>query len=73
MHTVPSEGGKVTVQYGRDSVCFVSAVPDPGFRTSTGQSDPGTLVVVFTSDDHRSQITATVVPKAQASVRETRL
>ncbi|MFB6528908.1 hypothetical protein [Streptomyces sp. NPDC056399] len=73
LHTVPSEGGKVTVQYGRDSVCFVSAVPDPGFRTSTGQSDPGTLVVVFTSDDHRSQITATVVPKAQASVRETRL
>ncbi|MEV5970381.1 hypothetical protein [Streptomyces sp. NPDC051921] len=73
LHTVPSEGGKVTVQYGRDSVCFVSAVPDPGFRTSTRQTDPGTLVVVFTSDDHRSEITATVVPTAQASVRETRL
>ena len=73
LHTVPSEGGKVTVQYGRTSVCFISAVPNPGFRTSTQQTDPDTLVVVFTSDDHRSEITATVVPTAKASVRETRL
>ncbi|MFI8823892.1 hypothetical protein [Streptomyces sp. NPDC053431] len=73
LHTVPSEGGKVTVQYGRDSVCFVSAVPAPWFRTSNEQTDRGTLVVTFTSDDHRSQITATVVPAAKASVRETRL
>ncbi|WP_264203071.1 hypothetical protein [Streptomyces bambusae] len=72
-HTVPSQGGKVTVQYGRTRVCFVSAVPDPGFRTSTQQTDPDTLVVVFTSDGHRSTITATVVPTARASVRETRL
>ncbi|MFJ9809205.1 hypothetical protein ACIRTB_13360 [Streptomyces sp. NPDC101158] len=73
LHTVPSEGGKVTVQYGRDSVCFISAVPAPGFRTSTEQTAPDTLVVVFTSDAHRSRITATVVPTAKASVRETRL
>ncbi|MGG8406295.1 hypothetical protein ACM614_06540 [Streptomyces sp. 12297] len=73
LHTVPSQGGKVTVQYGRTRVCFVSAVPAPGFRTGTQQTDPDTLVVVFTSDDHRSQITATVVPTARASVRETRV
>ncbi|MEV7419579.1 hypothetical protein [Streptomyces sp. NPDC089919] len=73
LHTVPSEGGKVTVKYGRHAVCFVSAVPAPGFRTGTEQRAPDTLVVVFTSDGHRSQITATVTPNAQASVRESRL
>ncbi|MGR4878131.1 hypothetical protein ACIPUC_01670 [Streptomyces sp. LARHCF249] len=54
-------------------MCFVSAVPAPGFRTTTEQTASDTLVVVFTSADHRSQITATVVPSAKASVRETRL
>ncbi|MCP2313703.1 hypothetical protein [Kitasatospora paracochleata] len=72
-YTVKSTGGQVSVRYGANAVCLISALPAPGFTTQTAQSDPHTLVVTFTSADHRSQITSTVVPRAQSSVRETAL
>ncbi|MGW6691368.1 hypothetical protein [Streptomyces sp. NPDC054961] len=71
LHTVPSQGGKVTVRYGARGVCLISAVPSTGFKATTSQTADDTLTVTFTSDDHRSEITATVVPGAKASVRET--
>lgn len=70
LYTVPSQGGKVTVRYGSRGVCLISAVPSPGFKTTTSQTADDTLTVTFTSGDHRSVITATVVPGAKASVRE---
>ncbi|MFD4134502.1 hypothetical protein [Streptomyces goshikiensis] len=38
---------------------------------STAQNADHTLTVTFTGSGHTSQITATVVPSARASVRET--
>ncbi|PZT71390.1 hypothetical protein DN402_04095 [Streptomyces sp. SW4] len=70
MYTVPSEGGKVTVRFGEDSVCLISAVPQRGFTVSTEQSAPQTLTVTFSASRHRSEITATTEPRDQASVRE---
>ncbi|MFJ6793171.1 hypothetical protein [Streptomyces sp. NPDC091268] len=71
LHTVPSQGGKVTVRYGSRGVCLISAVPGQGYKTSTSQSAGDTLTVTFTSSDHRSVVTATTTPSAKASVRET--
>ncbi|MFF7081110.1 hypothetical protein [Streptomyces lavendulae] len=71
LHTVPSQGGKVTVRYGSRGVCLISAVPGLGFRTTTSQDSDDTLTVTFSGDDHRSVITATITPSAKASVRET--
>ncbi|MFJ4863535.1 MULTISPECIES: hypothetical protein [unclassified Streptomyces] len=70
LHTVPSQGGKVTVRYGSRGVCLISAVPGRGFKTTTSQTDDDTLTVTFSGADHRSVITATIVPMAKASVRE---
>ncbi|MEU0392629.1 hypothetical protein ABZ208_07625 [Streptomyces sp. NPDC006208] len=70
MHTVPSTGGKVTVRYGSDAVCLVSAIPNSGFTVSTAQTDAQTLTVTFSADSHRSEITATTVPVDRWSVRE---
>ncbi|MFF3325295.1 hypothetical protein [Streptomyces sp. NPDC002889] len=71
MHTVSSQGGKVTVRYGSGGVCLISAVPNQGFTASTTQSSPDTLTVTFEGSRHRSEITATTVPVDRASVRET--
>lgn len=71
LHTVPSEGGKVTVRYGSRGVCLISAVPGRGYKAATSQTADDTLTVTFTSADHRSVITATITPSARASVRET--
>ncbi|MCB5183290.1 hypothetical protein [Streptomyces antimicrobicus] len=71
LYTVPSQGGKATVRYGSRGVCLISAVPGRGFKATTSQTEGDTLTVTFTSDDHRSVITATVDPSARASVRET--
>ncbi|MFD7260416.1 hypothetical protein [Streptomyces sp. NPDC059874] len=71
LHTVPSQGGKVTVRYGSRGVCLISAIPGRGFKTSTSQTSDDTLTVTFTSADHRSVITATIDPVAKATVRET--
>ncbi|WP_314245838.1 hypothetical protein [Streptomyces sp. DSM 40907] len=71
LHTVPSQGGKVTVRYGSRGVCLISAVPSRGFKATTAQTDDDTLTVTFSSSDHRSVITATIDPMAKASVRET--
>ncbi|GAA2634343.1 hypothetical protein GCM10010425_39040 [Streptomyces spororaveus] len=71
LHTVPSQGGKVTVRYGSRGVCLISAVPSRGFKATTSQSDDDTLTVTFSSSDHRSVVTATIDPTAKASVRET--
>ncbi|MEU7062618.1 hypothetical protein [Streptomyces sp. NPDC046161] len=71
LHTIPSQGGKATVRYGSRGVCLISAIPGRGFRTTTSQTADDTLTVTFTSDGHRSVITATVDPAAKASVRET--
>ncbi|MCP3753559.1 hypothetical protein [Streptomyces sp. TBY4] len=73
LHTVPSEGGKVTVRYGSRGVCLISAVPGRGFKTGTSQTADDTLVVTFSSANHRSVITVTINPSARASVRETSL
>ncbi|MEY9968039.1 hypothetical protein ABIA33_006119 [Streptacidiphilus sp. MAP12-16] len=70
-HTIQSVGGQATVSFGADAVCLVSAVPALGFTTSTTQSAPDTLTVTFSSSNHRSQLTATIHPQAQASTRET--
>ncbi|WP_233288939.1 hypothetical protein [Kitasatospora sp. MBT63] len=72
-HTVRSSGGQASINFGNGAVCLVSALPAPGFTTDVTQSEPGTLVVTFTSRDHRSRITATLQPQPQASVRETAL
>lgn len=71
VHTVPSEGGRVTVRYGVDRVCLISAVPNQGFTVSTEQDTPETLTVTFAASRHRSEVTATTEPVDQASVRET--
>ncbi|MCX5015460.1 MULTISPECIES: hypothetical protein [unclassified Streptomyces] len=71
LHTVPSQGGKVTVRYGSRGVCLISAIPGRGFKATTSQTADDTLTVTFTSADHRSVITATIDPVAKASVRET--
>ncbi|MFZ3495428.1 hypothetical protein ACODT5_19750 [Streptomyces sp. 5.8] len=71
LHTVPSEGGKVTVRYGSRGVCLISAVPSRGYKAGTSQTADDTLTVTFSSSDHRSVITATINPSARASVRET--
>ncbi|MEV7520459.1 hypothetical protein [Streptomyces sp. NPDC091371] len=73
LHTVPSQGGKVTVRYGSGGVCLISAVPGRGFKTTTSQTADDTLTVTFTSSDHRSVITATIDPVAKATVRESSL
>ncbi|WP_328296433.1 hypothetical protein OG389_00530 [Streptomyces sp. NBC_00435] len=52
-------------------MCLISAVPSPGFKTTTSQTADDTLTVTFTSGDHRSVITATIVPEAKDSVHET--
>ncbi|MEG3627641.1 hypothetical protein [Streptomyces poriticola] len=70
MFTVPSEGGKVTVRFGAEDVCLISAVPNEGFTVSTEQSGPETLTVTFSGSRHRSEVTATSVPQDRASVRE---
>ncbi|UQX04509.1 hypothetical protein [Streptomyces sp. RerS4] len=70
LHTVPSQGGKVTVRYGSRGVCLISAIPGLGFKATTSQSADDTLTVTFSGDDHRSVITATITPVAKASVRE---
>ncbi|MGW0750483.1 hypothetical protein [Streptomyces sp. NPDC002587] len=71
LHTVPSQGGKVTVRYGSRGVCLISAIPGRGFKATTSQTADDTLTVTFTSADHRSDVTATIEPVAKASVRET--
>ncbi|MEJ8646244.1 hypothetical protein WKI68_43370 [Streptomyces sp. MS1.HAVA.3] len=71
LHTVPSQGGKVTVRYGSRGVCLISAIPSRGFKATTSQTADDTLTVTFAGEDHRSVITATIVPTAKASVRET--
>ncbi|OEJ35450.1 hypothetical protein BGK67_03625 [Streptomyces subrutilus] len=71
MHTVPSQGGKVTVRYGGRGVCLISAIPSRGFKATTSQTADDTLTVTFSSADHRSVVTATIEPVAKASVRET--
>ncbi|MEU9145470.1 hypothetical protein [Streptomyces sp. NPDC048349] len=70
LHTVPSQGGKVTVRYGSRGVCLISAIPGRGFKATTSQAADDTLTVTFTSADHRSVVTATIDPVAKASVRE---
>ncbi|MER6387264.1 hypothetical protein ACFXEL_17275 [Streptomyces sp. NPDC059382] len=59
------------MRYGNDGVCLISAVPAPGFKVATAQTADDTLTVSFSGSGHRSQITATVVPSARATVRET--
>ncbi|MGW7437870.1 hypothetical protein [Streptomyces sp. NPDC054849] len=71
LHTVPAQGGKVTVRYGSRGVCLISAIPSRGFKATTSQTADDTLTVTFTSADHRSVVTATIEPTAKASVRET--
>lgn len=73
LYTVPSQGGKATVRYGSRGVCLISAVPSPGFKATTSQTEADTLTVTFTSDDHRSVITATTDPSARAGIRESSL
>ncbi|MFE6839604.1 hypothetical protein ACFVFI_32855 [Streptomyces sp. NPDC057705] len=70
LHTVPSTGGKVTVRYGSRGVCLISAIPSRGFKATTAQTSDDTLTVTFSGTDHRSVVTATIVPSAKASVRE---
>ncbi|MFE9928395.1 hypothetical protein [Streptomyces sp. NPDC005533] len=70
LHTVPSQGGKVTVRYGSRGVCLISAIPSRGFKATTAQTSDDTLTVTFSAADHRSVVTATIVPAAKASVRE---
>ncbi|MFF7770414.1 hypothetical protein ACIPIU_00385 [Streptomyces massasporeus] len=70
VYTVPSEGGKVTVRFGDDAVCLISAVPNQGFTVSTSRTQAQTLTVTFSASRHRSEITATTQPQSRASVRE---
>lgn len=69
-HSFETVGGQVTVRFGADAVCLVSAVPALGFTTSTAQSAPDTLKVTFTSANHRSELTASLQPQAQEVTRE---
>ncbi len=69
-HSVQSVGGQVTVRFGADAVCLVSAVPGLGYTTSTAQSAPDTLTVTFTGAHHRSEVTASLHPQAQVVTRE---
>ncbi|MEN3585146.1 MULTISPECIES: hypothetical protein [unclassified Streptomyces] len=71
MHTVPSEGGKVTVRFGAEDVCLISAVPNEGFTVHTEQESPEALTVTFAGSGHRSEVTASSTPQDKASVRET--
>ncbi|MDJ0343609.1 hypothetical protein QMK19_26655 [Streptomyces sp. H10-C2] len=70
VHTMQSMGGQVTFNMGADAICLVSAVPAPGFTTSTAQSAPDTLTVTFSSANHRSETTGTIHPQPQAVTRE---
>ncbi|MEU1916581.1 hypothetical protein [Streptomyces massasporeus] len=70
VYTVPSEGGKVTVRFGDDAVCLISAVPNQGFTVSTSRTQAQTLTVTFSASRHRSEVTATTQPQSRASVRE---
>ncbi len=69
-HSFESTGGQVTVRFGADAVCLVSAVPALGFTTSTAQSAPDTLTVTFTGAHHRSELTTSLHPQAQEVTRE---
>lgn len=69
-HTVQSQGGQVTIRWGADAVCLVSAVPAQGFTTKTAQSAPDALTVTFEGAHHRSEITATLRPQAKAVTTE---
>jgi hypothetical protein len=51
-------------------VCLVSAIPAPGFTTQTQQVDAGTLVVIFSGGNHRSQLTASLRPQPQVVIGE---
>ncbi|NEA52647.1 hypothetical protein G3I60_00255 [Streptomyces sp. SID13666] len=70
MHSMQSVGGRVTFNMGADAICLVSAVPSPGFTTSTDQDAPDTLTVTFSSANHRSETTGTIHPQPQAVTRE---
>jgi hypothetical protein len=70
-HTVHSQGGQASVQFGSSAVCLISAVPAPGFTAQTQQLDPGTLVITFCGSTHRSQITAHISPQPGSETRET--
>ncbi|MCL2554975.1 MAG: hypothetical protein FWE75_22885 [Actinomycetia bacterium] len=70
-HAVQAQGGQVTVRWGDDAVCLVSAVPAQGFTTNTAQDSARSLVVTFSGAHHRSQITATLDPQAKAVTTET--
>ncbi|MFJ3877006.1 hypothetical protein ACIPW5_06060 [Streptomyces sp. NPDC090077] len=70
-HTIPAQGGKVTVRYGSRGVCLISAIPGRGFKATTLQTSDDTLTVTFAGPDHQSVVTATITPSAKASVRET--
>ncbi|MEU0896588.1 hypothetical protein [Streptomyces massasporeus] len=67
---MPSEGGKVTVRFGDDAVCLISAVPNQGFTVRTSRTGAQTLTVTFSASRHRSEITATTQPQSRANVRE---
>ncbi|WP_239150011.1 hypothetical protein [Streptomyces sp. SID13588] len=70
VHSMQSVGGRVTFNMGADAICLVSAVPPPGFTTSTDQDAPDTLTVTFSSANHRSETTGTIHPQPQAVTRE---
>jgi hypothetical protein len=70
-HTIQSRGGQVTIRWGAEAVCLVSAVPAQGFTTRTGQSAPDSLTVTFEGTGHRSQIAATLRPEPKAVTTET--
>lgn len=69
-HSVQATGGQVTVRWGDQAVCLVSAVPAQGFTTKTRQDSARSLVVTFSGAHHRSQITATLDPQAKAVTTE---
>ncbi|MEU3721532.1 hypothetical protein [Streptomyces sp. NPDC031705] len=71
LHSIPAQGGKVTVRYGSRGVCLISAIPGRGFKATTSQTADDTLTVTFSGDGHQSVVTATITPSAKASVRET--
>ncbi len=70
-HSVQSQGGQATINWGADAVCLVSAVPAQGFTTQTTQSASDTLVITFSGSHHRSRITATLTPEPNAVTDET--
>ncbi|MBY8882011.1 hypothetical protein K7862_30900 [Streptomyces sp. PLK6-54] len=61
----------MTIRWGADAVCLVSAVPAQGFTTRTGQSAPDTLTVTFEGSGHRSKVVATLRPSPNAVTTET--